>query len=116
MKIIKYLIQFIIICIFYVIFKIIGVKLSSFLGGKLFEIIGPIFRSKKIINNNIKKAFPDYNYEELEIGFNARYLLDIAGQIDGSNILFALEGSGSPALIADSDDSQATYVLMPMRV
>ena len=58
----------------------------------------------------------DYNYEELEIGFNARYLLDIASQIDGSNILFALEGSGSPALIADSDDSQATYVLMPMRV
>ena len=52
----------------------------------------------------------------LEIGFNARYLLDIASQIDGSNILFALEGSGSPALIADSDDSQATYVLMPMRV
>ena len=65
MKIIKYLIQFIIICIFYVIFKIIGVKLSSFLSGKLFEIIGPVFRSKKIIDNNIRKAFPDYNYEEL---------------------------------------------------
>ena len=65
MKIIKYLIQFIIIFILYVIFKIIGVKLSSFLSGKLFEIIGPIFRSKKIINNNIKKAFPDYNSKEL---------------------------------------------------
>ena len=65
MKIIKYLIQFIIICVFYVIFKIIGVKLSSFLSGKLFEIIGPIFRSKKIVNNNIKKAFPDYNSKEL---------------------------------------------------
>ena len=63
-KIIKYLIQFIIICIFYVIFKIIGVKLSSYLSGKLFEIIGPIFRSKEIINNNIKKAFPDYNSKE----------------------------------------------------
>ena len=66
MKIIKYLIQFIIICIFYVIFKIIGVKLSSFLSGKLFEIIGPMFRSKKIINNNIKKAFPDYNSKEFD--------------------------------------------------
>ena len=65
MKIIKYLIQFIIICIFYVIFKIIGVKLSSFLSGKLFEIIGPIFRSRKIVNNNIRKAFPDYNSIEL---------------------------------------------------
>ena len=65
MKIIKYLTQFIIICIFYIIFRIIGVKLSSSLSGKLFEIIGPIFRSKKIINNNIKKAFPDYNSKEL---------------------------------------------------
>ena len=58
----------------------------------------------------------DYNHEELEIGFNARYLLDIASQIDGQDMLFALEGSGSPALIKDSDDAQATYVLMPMRV
>ena len=65
MRTIKYLIQFIIICIFYLIFLIIGVKLSSFLSGKLFEIVGPIFRSKKIINNNIKKAFPDYNFKEL---------------------------------------------------
>ena len=58
----------------------------------------------------------NYDHEELEIGFNARYLLDIASQIDGSDMLFALEGSGSPALINDSDDMQATYVLMPMRV
>ena len=64
----------------------------------------------------IEKTPVDYSHEELEIGFNARYLLDIASQINGSNILFALEGSGSPALITDSDDSQATYVLMPMRV
>ncbi len=64
MKIIKYLAQFVIICIFYIIFRIIGVKLSSSLSGKLFEIIGPIFRSKEIINNNIKKAFPDYSSKE----------------------------------------------------
>ena len=57
-----------------------------------------------------------YDYEELEIGFNARYLLDIASQIDGHDMVFALEGSGSPALIRDSNDDQATYVLMPMRV
>ena len=73
-----------------------------------------------VVNPEAGKAIEttpvDYNYEELEIGFNARYLLDIASQIDGLNILFALEGSGSPALITDSDDNQATYVLMPMRV
>ena len=66
MKIIKYLIQFIIICVFYVIFKIIGVKLSSFLSGKLFEIIGPIFRSKKLIHSNIKKAFPKIDEKDLK--------------------------------------------------
>ena len=33
-----------------------------------------------------------------------------------ADMLFALEGSGSLALIKDSDDMQATYVLMPMRV
>tara|TARA_B100000767_G_scaffold250491_1_gene252768 strand:+ start:1960 stop:3063 length:1104 start_codon:yes stop_codon:yes gene_type:complete len=58
----------------------------------------------------------EYEYDELEIGFNARYLLDIASQIEGTDIIFALEGSGSPALIKDSEDIQATYVLMPMRV
>jgi len=73
MKIIKYLIQFIIICIFYVIFKIIGVKLSSFLSGKLFEIIGPIFRSKKIINDNIKKAFPRMKFSHDLTIFNSRF-------------------------------------------
>ena len=73
-----------------------------------------------VINPDAGKAIEknpvEYNYEELEIGFNARYLLDISSQIDGPNILFSLEGSGSPALITDSDDAQATYVLMPMRV
>ena len=65
MKRIKYLLQFIIISTLYIIFKIIGANLSSFLSGKLFEIIGPIFRSEKIINNNIKRAFPNHNSKEL---------------------------------------------------
>jgi len=64
----------------------------------------------------VEKTPVQYDYEELEIGFNARYLLDIASQIDGHDMVFALEGSGSPALIRDSNDDQATYVLMPMRV
>ena len=65
MKRIKYFLQFIIISILYIIFKIIGVSLSSFLSGKLFEIIGPIFRSEKIINNNLRRAFPNHNFKEL---------------------------------------------------
>ena len=66
MKIIKYLIQFIIIIIFFSLFKILGLKNSSLLGGKIFEKIGPLFRSKKLIHSNIQKAFPNINSENLE--------------------------------------------------
>ena len=62
---IKYFFQFIIIVFLFLIFKISGVRFSSFLGGKLFQIIGPAFRSKEIINNNIKRAFPDLNSKEI---------------------------------------------------
>ncbi|MDC3165262.1 lysophospholipid acyltransferase family protein [Candidatus Pelagibacter sp.] len=59
MKYIKYFFQFLIVIIFFLIFKILGPKLSSNLSGKFFEYIGPFFRSRKIIITNIKKAFPD---------------------------------------------------------
>ena len=56
---IKYFFQFIIIILIFSIFKILGLKISSFIGGKLFQIIGPIFRSKKLIQKNIIRVFPD---------------------------------------------------------
>ncbi len=59
MKLIKYFFQFLFVIIFFSLFKIFGYKISSWVGGKLFEIIGPIFRSKKLIYSNIKKAFPE---------------------------------------------------------
>jgi len=62
----KYFLQFILIMFIFFIFKILGIKISSFLGGKLFELIGPIFRSKKIIHQNIKKAFPNIDKNKLE--------------------------------------------------
>jgi DNA polymerase-3 subunit beta len=58
----------------------------------------------------------DYKHETMEIGFNARYLLDIAGQIDGPRAVFKLADGSSPTLVADESDSTALYVLMPMRV
>jgi DNA polymerase-3 subunit beta len=58
----------------------------------------------------------DYDGLSLEIGFNARYLLDIAGQLDSDTALFKLNDSGSPTIIQDRDGASALYVLMPMRV
>jgi DNA polymerase-3 subunit beta len=52
----------------------------------------------------------------LEIGFNARYLLDIAGQLDSGTAHFKLADAAAPAVIRDGDDTTALYVLMPMRV
>jgi DNA polymerase-3 subunit beta len=57
-----------------------------------------------------------YSASALEIGFNARYLLDITGQIEGKEVRFLLSDAGSPTLIEDSEDSGTLYVLMPMRV
>ena len=51
---IKYFFQFIIIIFIFSIFKILGLKISSFIGGKLFQIIGPVFRSKNFMSNKIE--------------------------------------------------------------
>ena len=59
MKQIKYFFQFLLIIFFFSLFKILGCRISSALSGRLFEIIGPLFRSKKLILSNIKRAFPD---------------------------------------------------------
>jgi DNA polymerase-3 subunit beta len=57
-----------------------------------------------------------YSAAPLEIGFNARYLLDIAGQLEGEEARFLLADPGSPTMIKDVADETALYVLMPMRV
>ena len=58
----------------------------------------------------------DYDADPLEIGFNARYLLDISGQLEGDSARFMLADPGSPTTVRDSGDENALYVLMPMRV
>ncbi len=61
---IKYFFQFLIIIILFLIFKIIGHRFSNFLAGKIFNLIGPLFRSNKISNQNLINAFPDSNESE----------------------------------------------------
>jgi DNA polymerase-3 subunit beta len=58
----------------------------------------------------------EYSAEPMEIGFNARYLLDVAGQIEGESAQFEFADSGSPTLVRDESDANALYVLMPLRV
>ncbi len=58
----------------------------------------------------------DYDNTPLDIGFNARYLLDITEQLDSDTALFKLADAGSPTVIQDRDGAAALYVLMPMRV
>ena len=62
----KYFAQFILIVLFFLIFKILGLKFASFISGKFFQLIGPIFRSKKLIHSNIKKAFPKIDEKDLK--------------------------------------------------
>jgi DNA polymerase-3 subunit beta len=58
----------------------------------------------------------EYESDPLDIGFNSRYLLDIAAQIEGEAAVLKLADPGSPTLIQDKESKNALYVLMPMRV
>ncbi|NDR57897.1 DNA polymerase III subunit beta [Aliiruegeria sabulilitoris] len=57
-----------------------------------------------------------YGDERLEIGFNAKYLLEIASQVDRENAVFMFNSSGDPTLMREGSDTSAVYVVMPMRV
>ncbi len=58
----------------------------------------------------------NYPGEDIEVGFNSRYLLDIASQIDGDSARLDLADAVSPTILRDVADERALYVLMPMRV
>ena len=57
-----------------------------------------------------------YTGDEIEIGFNFRYLLDILSQIKGEQSEMRFEDSVSPVILQDVKDTDTLYVLMPMRV
>ncbi len=57
-----------------------------------------------------------YSDDRLEIGFNAKYLLEIASQVDRENAVFLFNSPGDPTLMREGSDTSAVYVVMPMRV
>ena len=68
------------------------------------------------LGNAFEELEIDYNSQNLDIGFNSKYLLDISSQIQGKDIEILLSDSASPALITDPDQDGVIFVLMPMRV
>ena len=64
----------------------------------------------------VEELQADYSAAPIEIGFNARYLLDITEQLDSDTATFKLADAGSPTLVQDREGASALYVLMPMRV
>jgi len=66
MKIIRYFLEFILVIFFFLIFKIIGLKLSSKLGEIIGKYFGPLFRKKAIAKKNILIAFPNINETSID--------------------------------------------------
>ena len=133
MKNIIYFFQFIFISLFFLIFKFLRLKLSSAIGGKLFQIVGPIFRSNKLIRENIKKALPQLNNEEIkkinkqmwnnygrifsEYMFlkNFRYNLNQSNiTIHGQEILDEIKKSNTPVIFISGHFSN--FELMAMQI
>ena len=65
MKKFRYLVEYIILKLFFFIFKFLGLKKSSYISGKIFSLIGPFFRRKNTILNNIRKALPQASNKEI---------------------------------------------------
>ena len=66
MKSAKYFIQFLIISILFLVFRILGVKYASYISGKIISIVGPLFRSRDLIRSNILRALPSLEPNEVE--------------------------------------------------
>jgi len=87
-----------------------AVKLSVAAGKLLLSVTNPDSGSAT------EEIEVSYEADPVDIGFNSRYLLDIASQIEGDTAVLKLADPGSPTLIEDKANHGALYVLMPMRV
>ena len=131
MKYFKYFIQFILTFISFFIFKFLGPNLSSKISGKIFEKIGPYFRSKEIIHLNIKRAIPNINSKDLKkinkLMWNSygrvfaefMFIKDFrAGKlaknikVEGQNILETVRSSNKPVIFVSGHFSN--FELMAM--
>jgi DNA polymerase-3 subunit beta len=64
----------------------------------------------------VEEAEIEYDNDTLDIGFNARYILDVMAQIGGETVELRFSDASSPTLVLDPADNGVQYVLMPLRV
>ena len=133
MKKIKYLIEFLFIIILFFIFKLVGYKIASSFGSLIVSIFGPIFRSKKIIRNNIKKSLYLTDNEEVSKIINnmwsnygkilSDYIfiknfrlgkLDQYIQVEGSEILNEIRNKKKPVIFISGHFNN--FELMAMQI
>ena len=133
MKYFKYFVQFILTFLSLLVFKLLGPNLSSNISGKIFEKIGPYFRSKEIIHLNIKRAIPKINSKDLEKITNLMwnsygrvfaefmFIKDFrAGKlaknikVEGQNILETIRSSKKPVIFVSGHFSN--FELMAMHL
>ena len=115
MKTFKYFLEFLVIILLLLIYRILGIKISSFLSGKLFAIVGPLFRSKKIIHKNLALALKEES--NIKIKEYEKKMWNYYGQIlaeyiflrkfrnDTSNKYFTIEGQNILDSIKEKNES-----------
>ena len=133
MKQIKYFFQFLFICFLFLIFKLIGFKLASHLSSKIMCLIGPFFRSKKLIHTNLLKAFPNLKQNEINkisksmwgnygrILSEYMFMRDIRGskiknilEIEGQEILEKIKKNNRPVIFISGHFNN--FELMAMHI
>ena len=72
------------------------------------------------INNQSSTASEDlqldYKGDDIEIGFNSRYIMDIVNNLEDEDISINLKDNTSPIIALENSNTNLVYVLMPMRV
>ena len=133
MKLIKYFFQFLIIIIFFLIFKLIGYKKASAFSAFIGSFFGPFFRSKKLVISNISRALPFKNSDEILMIQNkmwsnyGRILSDYVFmknfrkntlnnnlKIEGKEILENIKKDGSPVIFISGHFNN--FELMAMQI
>ena len=115
-ELIKYLLGIVIILtIIYTIF--ISYNVFVFINSDESKITIEDYSESMIIDSQKREALEElFNSENLNISFNSKYLIDIASEVENTNLKMNLKDSVSPVLIEDISDKNSYYVIMPMKI